>query len=286
MGRPGRGLRPFETLAITPKGTSSSPRSVSSAHGSPRLGRTQALPLGYSGGTSNASLHTLSPNSGRHIIEGDFEKCFSSAGPDIPKSTPGPGKISRKKCIFIALPKAAFTEWCGGEQHRLFFSRWGGAVAVLQDPSWHPLSSLSPGPWGCSDLRDPNGSLLITAHSHLGTDTAPGETLPSHFCLCHWLLRGPPVHLAILIVGINRLWKSTFSVLQRKSSQTCLPFPFQNSPTRLFKQKDLWRVFCVPDPGVGDKTSPEVCILAECGVHTQEARRQDLKVSCGPHSWL
>ena len=135
-------------------------------------------------------------------------------------------------------------------------------MAAPWDPSWHHLSSLSRGPWGCSwaysNLMDPNGPLFITALSRLRSDTAPGKTLLSHFCLCHRLLGGLPIQFAFLTSRINHLWKSTFSLLQRKISQRLLHFPFWISPAHLFKQKQIYRECPVYQTLCWVRTSPEV----------------------------
>lgn len=120
--------------------------------------------------------------------------------------------------------------------------RMGRTMAALQDSSWHHLLSLPRGPWGgswaSSDLMDANGPPLIMTHGHSDGDIAPGKTLPSHFCLCHQLLRGQPFHFTTLI---SRLFKPSlerylFPCSEKNFTKAPILF-FLEFTTNLFRQE-------------------------------------------------
>ena len=208
--------------------------------------------------------------------------CYSATAPDISKSTSGPDKISRKMWICTTLPKPAFTEWWGGKKHRSFFSDGEDHGGSMGSQLASSLISVSRSLGACLSVLWYDRSQWPSFNHSLRSDTAPGITLPSPLCLCPWLLRGLPLHSAILTSRTNHLWKSTFPFFKErfhKGSYTSL------SGTDLLVCLSR-NSTCVPDTVLGDKVSPEVCILAECGVHSQAAKQQDLEVRRGPHSWL
>ena len=186
--------------------------------------------------------------------------------------------------ICTALPKPAFTEWRGGKKHTWLFSWWGGPWRLLGSQLAPSLISVSRSLGTLLSAVWSEGSQRPSFNHGLRGDTAPDKTLPSPLCLRPWLLRGPPLHSAILTSRINHCWKSAFSFFKERFHEGSYSSVSGTDSLICSSRNSAW----VPDTVMGDKVSPDVCILAECGVHSQAAKTARLGSCgrCGPHSWL